>query len=160
MFFAKATNSSITWTLSTARLWYLRKVSSSRSLSLQQHGFVEQLTDRRLDAGRVLFDEIPPRLVGHPEDVVADVEVPLVDEQRLLGVRERAGAPLFETVRNVFQKNEAERDMLVFGGIHVAAQLVRSGPKGGLKRQRRRWRTAVSGFRADQTPLRVLALVW
>jgi hypothetical protein len=35
-----------------------------------------------------------------------------VEEQRLLGVRERAGAPLFETVRNVFQKNEASATCL------------------------------------------------
>src|SRR5947209_7658484 len=35
MSFARAINSSITWTLSTARLWYFRKVSSSRSLSLR-----------------------------------------------------------------------------------------------------------------------------
>jgi hypothetical protein len=109
----------------------LRKVSSSRSLSLQKHGPVDQLADGGLDAGGVLLSEIPPRSLGHPKDIVADVEVARVDKRRLLGIGERAGAPLFETVRNVFQKNEAERDMLVFGGIHVAAQLVRSLVRSG-----------------------------
>jgi hypothetical protein len=46
----------------------------------QQHSLIEQLADCRLDAGGSLLDEIPPRSVGHPEDVVANVEITLVDK--------------------------------------------------------------------------------
>jgi hypothetical protein len=100
----------------------------------QQHRLVEQLADGRLDAGSVLLDESPPRPVGHPEDVVADIKITLVDERRLLGIGERAGAPLLETVRDVFQENEAERDVFVLRSVHIAAQFVSRGPQRRLKR--------------------------
>jgi hypothetical protein len=45
----------------------------------QQHSLVEKLTNRRLHARGVGLDEILPRPVGHPEDVVADIEVSFVD---------------------------------------------------------------------------------
>jgi hypothetical protein len=40
---------------------------------------------------------------------------------------------LLEGIRDVFQEDQAENDVLIFGGIEVAAELVGGGPKGGFK---------------------------
>ena len=38
-----------------------------------------------------------------------------------------------EGVGNVFKEDQAEGDVLVVAGLHVAAQLVGGGPEGGLE---------------------------
>jgi hypothetical protein len=71
---------------------------------------------------------VPARLFGHPEDVVGDIEVAVIDEVSFFRIGERLDAALFETVRDVLQKDKAECDVLVFGGVHIAAQFVGGSP--------------------------------
>ena len=44
-----------------------------------------------------------------------------------------------ERVGNVFEKNQAEDDVLVFARVHVALELFSGGPKGRLKAQSTAW---------------------
>ena len=55
-----------------------------------------------------------------------------------------SGVPLLEGIGDVFQKDDPKDDMLVFGGIHAAAQGVGHLPKFGLIAGRR----AAIGLRA------------
>ena len=106
-----------------------------------EHRLVDQRADRRVRARGVALEEVPSSARRRPEDVVGDIEVALVGEIALLRVGKGLLAPLLEAVGYVFEKDQAKRDVLVFGGVHVAAQLVRRGPQRSLKRQ--------SGCRGD-----------
>ena len=77
----------------------------------------------------------PTRIGRHPKDVLGLVLV------RVLGVGafvvalpcDQLGAVLLEGVGNVFEEDQPEHDMLVFGRIHVVAQLVGGKPELGLE---------------------------
>ena len=76
-----------------------------------------------------------PRRAGHPEDVLGFVFV------WVLGIGpgivaltgEKLGAVLLEGVRDVFEEDKAEDDVLVFRRVHVVPQLVGSEPELGLE---------------------------
>ena len=93
------------------------------------HGDVDELADGRL--ARLGLQMRPAGLRRHPEDVLGDVFV------AVLGC---LGAPfgqnrrmaLLEGVGDVFQKDEAQDDVLVLGRVHAAAQGVCHAPKLGL----------------------------
>ena len=40
---------------------------------------------------------------------------------------------LHERIGDVFEENQAQDDVFIFGGIHIAAQLIRGGPELILK---------------------------
>ena len=44
-----------------------------------------------------------------------------------------AGVFFLEGVGDVFEEDQPEDDMLVFGGIQVAAEFIRGGPEGGFE---------------------------
>jgi hypothetical protein len=87
--------------------------------------------------------DVPPARVGrHPKDVLGQVLVAvlhhLVAHARVahvivvLGVcRPQAEllVALGERVRDVLEKHQPEDDVLVLGGVHVAAHLVGGGPQ-------------------------------
>lgn len=52
---------------------------------------------------------------------------------RLFRIGKRLDAALFEAARDTFQRDEAEEDVLVFGGTHVAAQPAGGSPQDGAK---------------------------
>ena len=97
------------------------------------HGVIDHRADVR--AARGGLQTAPARLVRHPENVVPDVLVAVVRvyaavDRFLLG--DERGAMLLEAVGYVFQEDEAKRHALVFGGVHVAAHLVRHAPQLGF----------------------------
>lgn len=64
---------------------------------------------------------------GNPEDVFGGVFVAVFGVG--VGFGGEDGVALFEGVRNVFEEDQAEDDMLVIGGVHIAAKLVGSLPE-------------------------------
>src|SRR5205814_2219080 len=97
------------------------------------HGVVDDLADRRL-LGAVL--EVGPASGGRdPEDVFSAVFV------GIFGIRagvipypgNEFGVMLFEAVGDVLEEDETENDVLVLGGVHVAAQLIGCEPELGFE---------------------------
>lgn len=106
----------------------------ARVVSLDRdHRVIDDLADLGL-LGAVL--EIGPTRAGwNPEDVESFVFV------RVFGIcarvvslaGEQRGVVLLEAVGDVFKEDEAEDDVLVFGRVHVAAQLVGGEPELGFE---------------------------
>ena len=94
-----------------------------------EHGFVEELADAGLLGGGLELG--PASGFGNPEDVFGGVFVAVLG----VGVRLalEGGVALLEGVGNVFEEDEAEDDVLVVGGVHVAAKLVGGLPEGLLE---------------------------
>ena len=75
---------------------------------------------------RVVLEVGPAGLLGDPEDVLRAVAVLVLDlvGRFLLELR----ALLLERIGDVLQEDQTEDHMLVLGGVHVAAKLVRGRP--------------------------------
>src|SRR4030067_2254830 len=69
----------------------------------------------------------------HPEDVEGAVLVRGLRVRPALFMGDQPGAMLLKGVRNVLQEDEAQDDVLVLGGVHVVAELVRRLPELGLE---------------------------
>ena len=67
----------------------------------------------------------------HPKNVVGGVFVAVFGVGAFF--LHQRGVLFLERVGDVFEKNQAEDDVLVFAGIHVAAELFSGGPKGRLE---------------------------
>ena len=78
-----------------------------------------------------VFRCAPAGFRRHPEDVLGDVFVAVLGGLGSPFGQNRRMA-LLEGVGDVFQKDEAQDDVLVFGGVHAAAQGVCHAPKLGL----------------------------
>ena len=74
----------------------------------------------------------PAGLGRHPEDVPGAVLVRVLRIGALRPLPFEACVRFLEGIGDVFQKEEAEDDMLVFGRVHAAAQGVGHLPKLGL----------------------------
>lgn len=75
-----------------------------------------------------VFLEIRPAGLGwHPEDIVGKVFVLVLGIREFIILERREF--LHESVGDVFQEDQAEDDMLVFSGVHVAPKLIRRSPK-------------------------------
>ena len=70
---------------------------------------------------------IPTRGLGHPKDVFRQVLVSILRVG--IPVCRQAVVQFLERVGNVLEENETKDDVLVFGRVHVAAQLVGRSPK-------------------------------
>ena len=88
--------------------------------------------DRDVALLGMLLDVGPAGGLGQIEDVLHGVELHHV-EVVLLALRNQLGAALLEFVRNEFEEDEGENDVLVFRGLDAAAQLGRGFPKRFLK---------------------------
>jgi len=75
----------------------------------------------------------PPCLQGNPEDVLREVLVPVLRVRA--GYRRERGVLLVEGVGNVLEEDQPEYDVLVFGGVEVAAHLVSGLPELPLEAQ-------------------------
>jgi hypothetical protein len=95
------------------------------------HRRVHRLTDVRL-AGLCLQAR-PARLGRHPEDVVRTVFVSVFWVSALVALGFQLRAMRLEGVGDVLQEDQAQRDMLVLGGVHAAAQRVGGAPKLGFQ---------------------------
>ena len=71
----------------------------------------------------------PARLGRHPEDALGAVLVRIFGVRALATFTFQPGVALLEGVGDVFQEDEAEDDVLVFGGVHAAPQRVGRAPK-------------------------------
>jgi hypothetical protein len=91
----------------------------------RDHGVIDDLADLGLLCA--VLEICPARARRNPEDVLGFVFI-LVFRIGPGFVKQR-GVFLFECVGDVFQEDEAENDVLVFGRVHVAAQLIRSEPE-------------------------------
>ena len=100
------------------------------------------------DLGRFGFglDGVPAGFGRQPEDIRGEIFVAILggvgalrfvlDEPFALGIGEAEQQLLaffLEGVGDVFQEDQAEADVLVFGGVHVPAHLVGGGPKLGFE---------------------------
>ncbi len=94
------------------------------------HGVVHDLPDRGLPGLRPQVR--PARLARDPKDVLGAVLI------RVLGVGavgllcDKLCVVLLEGIRDVLEEDETEHDMLVFGGVHAAAQGVGHAPQLGF----------------------------
>ena len=93
------------------------------------HGAVDELADGGL--ARLGLEMGPAGLRRHPEDVLGDVFVAVLGSFGSPFGQNRRMA-LLEGVGDVFQKDEPQDDVLVFGRVHAAAQGVRHAPQLGL----------------------------
>ena len=111
-----------------------------------EHGVIDKLADGGLLCIRLQVD--PTSLRWNPEDVIFAVLVAILDNitafglilhvvlARRIGSEENELIVAFgEGIGDVLQEDEAEHDVFVLGGVHVAAQLVRCGPQGLLESQ-------------------------
>ena len=108
------------------------------------HRVVNDLANlRRLGFG---LDGVPAGFRRQPEDIRGQILVAILggfgalrfvlDEPFALGIGETEKelfAFFLEGIGNVFQEDEAKRDMLVFRGVHVPAHLVGGSPKLGFE---------------------------
>ncbi len=108
------------------------------------HRIVHQLANGGLL--RVLLEVVPSRLRRHPEDIVSPVLVRVlrVCSLSLLGNEFRVA--LLESVRNIFEEDEPEDDVLVLRCVHAAAELVRRFPHLGFKTEGRAVCTSISAI--------------
>ena len=91
----------------------------------RQHRVVDVLADRRLLG--LGLQMRPASLLRDPEDVLGEVLLRVLRVSQLLVEKLR---PLrLKGIRDVFEEDQAERDVLVVGWLHVATQLVRRRPK-------------------------------
>lgn len=88
------------------------------------HGLVDGLADLGRVRGRC--DGLPAGALGNEEDVLTRVFVAVLLEA--LSLLNEFLVFLVELVGDVLQEDEAEHDVLVFGSVDVAAQLVGSAP--------------------------------
>ena len=86
----------------------------------RDHRLVDQLADGGLLG--VGLKMRPARLLRHPEDVFGEIFVGVFGGVGVFG--QQRGTLCLEGVRNVLEEDQAERDVLVVGRLHVAAQLV------------------------------------
>ena len=76
--------------------------------------------------------EVGPAGFGrYPENVVGGVFVAVFGVSAFFLLQR--GVLFLEGVGDVFQEDEAEDDVFVFGGVEVAAEFVGSGPKRGFE---------------------------
>ena len=95
------------------------------------HRLVDKLADGGLPG--LGLEMCPARLGRHPEDVVGAVFIRVFRISALLfPFTFEDGVLLLEGIRDIFQKDEAKDDMLVFSGIHAAPQGVGHAPQVGL----------------------------
>ena len=78
----------------------------------------------------------PAGLGWHPEDVLGRVFV-LVLSGVCAPLSKHCGMPFFEGVRDVLQEDQSEDNVLIFGGVHRAAQRVSHRPQLGFIASRR-----------------------
>ena len=99
----------------------------------RDHGVIDDLADLGL-LGAVL--QIGPTRAGwNPENVQRFVFVGVfgIGTGVVALAGEKCGMVLFEGVGDVLQEDEAEDDVLVFGRVHVGAQLVGGEPELGFE---------------------------
>jgi hypothetical protein len=102
------------------------------------HGVVDKLADLRTLG--VFPEVVPTCLRGNPKDIVSQILIAIFgnavtclwfpDEVFTLWVRAFLQQPIMlfrKSIGDVLEKNETEDDVFVFGGVHVAAQLVGGG---------------------------------
>ena len=94
--------------------------------------------------GRLLvLETVAASGAGHIGGPLSAMDILIALYFRVLRVRpfgrigQEFGVLLFKGVGDVLQKDQTEHDMLVLGGIHVVAELVRRRPQRRLKTQRR-----------------------
>ena len=77
----------------------------------------------------------PAGVHRHPEDVAGEVFVFILGIRagEVALARDELGVVVVEGVRDVFEEDEAEDDVLVFRRVHVVAQLVGGEPELGLE---------------------------
>ena len=93
------------------------------------HGAIEQLADGRVFGAAL---QVRPSGFGrHPEDVVGGVFVAVFGVGAFFLLQR--GVPLLECVGDVFQENQAQDNVFVFGGVEVAAEFVSGSPKRRLE---------------------------
>jgi hypothetical protein len=102
-----------------------------------EHGVIQELADGGL-LGAPL-EVSPSSLFRDPEDVFGEIFV-LIFRVRarvvaLAGSQLRVN--LLERIGDIFQENQAEDDVLVFGGVHVVAKLVGRLPELGFEADNR-----------------------
>ena len=117
-----------------AGVFFREDAFQARVVALDRdHGVIDDLADLGL-LGAVL--EVRPTRAGrNPEDVLGFVFV------RVFGIgagvvafaSEQRRVVFLEGIGDVFEEDEAEDDVLVFGRVHVAAQLVGGEPELGLE---------------------------
>jgi hypothetical protein len=71
----------------------------------------------------------PTGFLGRPKDVDGAVLVGIFRVGPLRTLRFEFRVLLRERVRNVLEEDQAEHDMLVFGGVHIRAERVGSLPQ-------------------------------
>ena len=89
------------------------------------HGVV----DKRADLGvlGLLLDVVPACFERHPRDILCEVFVLILRVGVLVGAER--GVLLEEGVGDVLEEDQAEDNVLVLGGVHVAAELIADLPK-------------------------------
>jgi hypothetical protein len=97
----------------------------------RDHGVVHDLADRGLLGARLQAG--PAGLLGNPEDVDRTVLVGVFGIRALRAVRFEFRVLLLEGIGDVFEENDAEHDVLVFGGVHVGAERIRRAPERGFE---------------------------
>lgn len=75
----------------------------------------------------------PARRKRHPEYLVAEVFVAVFGIVAIGGAVGKPPVFGFKSIRNVFQEDQAQHDVLVFGGVHVGAEFVGGGPEGAFE---------------------------
>jgi hypothetical protein len=98
------------------------------------HGVVHESADRRLRRAR--FQMGPSRLLRNPEDARGLVLVWVFGIGALSALSIEFGMFGFEGVRDVFEEDQTEDDMLVLRRVHVVPQRIRGGPEFLLKPKR------------------------
>ena len=99
----------------------------------RRHRVIDDLSDGGLPCLRPQM--APTRFRRHPEDVLGEILVAILGGLRAPFGEHRPMA-LLERVGDVFQEDQPENDMLVFGGVHRAAQGVGHRPQLGLMASR------------------------
>jgi len=74
----------------------------------------------------------PARLGRHPEDALGAVLVGILRVGALGLLGQQRSVLLLEGVKDVLQKQQTEADVLIFGGVHAAAQGVGHLPELGF----------------------------
>ena len=95
----------------------------------RQHRVVDQFADGRLLG--VGLEVRPAGILRNPEDVLGRVFVLVLGVGIL--IRQQSLISSLEGVRDVFQEDQAEDDVLVFRRVHVVAELVGGSPELGFE---------------------------
>ena len=75
----------------------------------------------------------PARFFRHPKNIGGEVFVFVLRVRAFALLRDQFGVLLIEGVGDVLEEDEAEDDVLVFGRVHVVAQLVSGEPELGFE---------------------------